>query len=150
MTQVLLLLVMPASLSERLRHQPGLQTDVRFSHFAFYFRFRSERRDRVHDDDVHRAAPYERIGDVERLLAVSGWETYSSSRFTPKFLAYTGSRACSASINAAMPPSFCASAMARRATVVLPEDSGPYISMILPRGMPPMPSATSSADSPRE
>ena len=44
---------------------------------------------------------------------------------TPKFLAYTGSRACSASINAALPPVFWTSAMAWRAKVVLPEDSGP-------------------------
>ena len=35
---------------------------------------------------------------------------------------------------AAMPPAFCASAMTCSATVVLPEDSGPKISEILPRG----------------
>jgi len=34
------------------------------------------------------------------------------------------------------------------ANVVFPEDSGPYISMILPRGTPPMPSAMSSEGAP--
>jgi hypothetical protein len=44
---------------------------------------------------------------------------------TPSFLAYSGSRACSASMKAAMPPAFWAFATACRATVVLPELSGP-------------------------
>ena len=48
-----------------------------------------------------------------------------------------GSRACSASINPAMPPLFCTSATIWSATVVLPLDSGPYTSMILPLGIPP-------------
>ena len=56
---------------------------------------------------------------------VSGWETSSASVSTPSFLAYSGSSACSASMNAAMPPACCAFATACRATVVLPEDSGP-------------------------
>ncbi len=56
---------------------------------------------------------------------VSGWDTHSSSTLTPRFLAYTGSSACSASTNAAMPPFFCDSAIACSARVVLPEDSGP-------------------------
>ena len=40
-------------------------------------------------------------------------------------IAETGSSACSASINPAMPPLFCTSATACSATVVLPLDSGP-------------------------
>ena len=56
---------------------------------------------------------------------VSGWETSRASVSTPSFLAYSGSSACSASMNAAMPPLRCALATAWRATVVLPEDSGP-------------------------
>jgi len=39
---------------------------------------------------------------------VSGWETSSASVSTPSFLAYSGSRACSASTNAAIPPAFWA------------------------------------------
>ena len=35
---------------------------------------------------------------------VSGWETSSASVSTPSFCAYSGSSACSASMNAAMPP----------------------------------------------
>ena len=79
---------------------------------------------------------------------VSGCATIKLSISTPKFLAYTGSRACSASIKAATPPSFCASAIACSATVVLPDDSGPYTSTILPLGNPPIPSAISRLKAP--
>ena len=41
----------------------------------------------------------------------SGCATIKESISTPRFAAYSGSSACSASINAASPPSFCASAM---------------------------------------
>ena len=44
---------------------------------------------------------------------------------TPSALAYAGSSACSASMNAATPPAFCALATACSAIVVLPLDSGP-------------------------
>ena len=54
-----------------------------------------------------------------------GWLTSSSSMLTPRRLAHDGSRACSASMNAATPPSFWAFAMQCRARVVLPPDSGP-------------------------
>ena len=54
---------------------------------------------------------------------VSGWETSSSSVSTPSFCAYSGSSACSASMNAAMPPGFCAFAMTCSASVVLPLSS---------------------------
>ena len=37
---------------------------------------------------------------------VSGWDTNNSSMSTPRAAAYTGSNACSASINAATPPAF--------------------------------------------
>ena len=74
---------------------------------------------------------------------LSGWEIYRLSISTPMFLAYTGSRACSASMKPAMPPRFCTSATMCRATVVLPEDSGPYTSTILPLGTPPNPRAIS-------
>ncbi len=78
----------------------------------------------------------------------SGWETRSSSMFTPRRWAYVGSRACSASTNAAIPPCRWASAMMWRQTVVLPEPSGPKTSTTRPRGMPPTPSAMSSASDP--
>ena len=81
---------------------------------------------------------------------VSGWEIRRSSIFTPSFRAYSGSRACSASINAAIPPAFCASAIMWSVTVVLPEDSGPYTSIIRPRGIPPTPSAMSRGRIPVE
>ena len=56
---------------------------------------------------------------------VSGCETMRLSVSTPSLRAYSGSSACSASMNAAMPPAAWALATACNATVVLPEDSGP-------------------------
>src|SRR3990167_2795233 len=81
---------------------------------------------------------------------LSGCETRSSSIFTPSLPAYCGSSACSASTNAQTPPFFCASAMTCSASVVLPEDSGPKISIIRPRGSPPTPSAASRPIEPVE
>ena len=75
---------------------------------------------------------------------LSGCETRRLSTSTPSFLAYSASSACSASMNAARPPVFCASAMMCSESVVLPLDSGPKISMMRPRGMPPTPRATST------
>src|SRR5271169_6693100 len=46
-------------------------------------------------------------------------------------------------MKAAWPPSFCASAITCRVSVVLPPDSGPYTSITRPRGKPPTPSAAS-------
>ena len=56
---------------------------------------------------------------------VSGWDTIKLSISTPNFFAYTGSNACSASINAASPPNFWAYAIMCNVSVVLPDDSGP-------------------------
>src|SRR2546425_7587146 len=81
---------------------------------------------------------------------VSGCETRRSSVWTPSFFAYPRSRACSASINAATPPAFCASAITCKESVVLPEASGPKISITRPRGKPPTPSARSSPNDPDE
>src|ERR1700719_3753321 len=69
---------------------------------------------------------------------------------TPSLRAYAGSSACSASTNAARPPAFCASAIICRVIVVLPEDSGPKISMTRPRGTPPTPNAASNEMEPVE
>ena len=79
---------------------------------------------------------------------LSGCDMYKLSTSTPIFFAYTGSRACSASMKPAMPPLFCTSATIWRATVVLPLDSGPYISTILPFGIPPSPNAISRLKEP--
>jgi hypothetical protein len=49
-----------------------------------------------------------------------------------------------------MPPRFCASATMWRHSVVLPEDSGPKISMMRPLGTPPTPNAMSSEMEPVE
>ncbi len=70
--------------------------------------------------------------------------------FTPILRAQEGSRACSASMNAATPFSFWAWAATVKARVVLPLDSGPKISTMRPRGMPLPPSARSSESEPVE
>ena len=80
--------------------------------------------------------------------ALPGWLTSSSSMFTPSFLHQDGSRACSTSMNAATPPVRWAFATACRASVVLPLDSGPKISMIRPLGSPLPPRARSSERAP--
>ncbi len=66
-----------------------------------------------------------------------------SSVLTPNLRACIASSACSASINAQIPPFCCACAMACNASVVFPDDSGPKISMIRPHGNPPTPIASS-------
>ena len=53
-------------------------------------------------------------------------------------------------MNAAIPPFFWASAITCSAMVVLPEDSGPKISITRPRGTPPTPRAASSEMEPVE
>src|SRR5437867_1179996 len=62
---------------------------------------------------------------------------------TPSFFAYSTSSACSASMYAAAPPWRWAFATTCSASVVLPLDSGPKISVTRPRGMPPIPIAAS-------
>src|SRR5439155_2961847 len=57
-------------LPQRLRHEPRLQPHLRVAHFAFDFRLRHERRDRVDDDDVDAVRSNEYLDDLERLLAV--------------------------------------------------------------------------------
>ena len=74
---------------------------------------------------------------------LSGCDISKFSVSIPSFSAYVLSNACSASINAAMPPFFCASAIQCIDNVVLPDDSGPYISTTLPCGSPPIPKAMS-------
>ena len=51
-------------------------------------------------------------------------------------------------MKAAIPPAFWASAMACSVRVVFPDDSGPKISITLPRGYPPTPRAISSPKEP--
>ena len=96
---------------------------------------------------------FERISVSAMLSAsspLSGCETRSSSSFRPTRRAYLGSSACSTSMKAARPPRRWASAMTLRQKVVLPDDSGPKISMIRPRGRPPTPKVRSMASEPVE
>ena len=66
------------------------------------------------------------VSTTSRAISpVSGWHTTTSSTSSPSLCEYSGSNACSASINATVPPTFCISAMECSASVVFPEDSGP-------------------------
>src|SRR3989442_2952289 len=85
-----------------------------------------------------------RISVISRPCSpVSGWDTSKLSMSTPSFLAYSTSSACSASMYAAAPPWRWAFPTTCNASVVLPLDSGPKISVTRPRGMPPIPIAAS-------
>ena len=80
----------------------------------------------------------------------SGCDMIRFSTSTPMRRAKLTSRACSASIKAAVPFCFCDSRMACNESMVLPAPSGPDISTIRPLGKPPMPSAASTASDPVE
>ena len=92
--------------AQGLAHEPGLQADVRIADLAFDFVFRHQGGDGVDDDHVHGV----RLDRASRRSSApssahDGWLTSKSSRSTPIRLAQAGSRACSASMNAATPPS---------------------------------------------
>src|ERR1022692_1217549 len=55
-------------LAQRLAHPPRLQTGKLVAHFAFDFRLRHERGDRVDDNDVDSARAHQHVGDFEALL----------------------------------------------------------------------------------
>ena len=59
-------------LAQRLRHQPGLETDVAVAHLALDLGPGHQRRHRVDDDEVDRAGADEHVGDLERLLTRVG------------------------------------------------------------------------------
>jgi hypothetical protein len=56
-------------LAQGLAHEARLQAHVLIAHLALDLGARHERRDRVDDDEIHRAAAHERLDDLERLLA---------------------------------------------------------------------------------
>ena len=59
-------------LAQRLRHQAGLEADLRVAHLALDFGARHQRRHRVDHDDVDRVGAHQHLDDLERLLAVVG------------------------------------------------------------------------------
>jgi hypothetical protein len=114
------------------------------AHVALDLVFGRERRDGVDDDDVDFAAPHELSTISSACSPVSGCEMRRSSIFTPSFFAYSGSSACSASMKSADAAFLLRFGDDMEESVVLPELSGPKISMMRPRGKPPMPSAQST------
>jgi hypothetical protein len=59
-------------LAERLRHEAGLEADMRVAHLALDLGARHEGGDGVDDDQVDRAGAHEHVGDLERLLTRVG------------------------------------------------------------------------------
>ena len=123
----LVLAITPASLRSAWRHQSRLKADVAIAHIALDFLPGHQRGHRVDDHDVDRAGAHQRLADVQRLLAVVRLRDVQLVNIHAQLaLAYTGSSACSASMNAAVPPDLLRLApRVCSASVVLPEDSGP-------------------------
>jgi hypothetical protein len=59
-------------LAQRLRHQARLQSGQRIAHLALDLGARHERGHAIDDNDIDRVAAYERLRDLERLLAGVG------------------------------------------------------------------------------
>src|SRR5438093_3726850 len=59
-------------LAQRLRHEPGLEADVRVAHLALDLRARHQGRHRVDHHHVHRARAHQVVGDLEGFLAGVG------------------------------------------------------------------------------
>ena len=137
-------------LAEGLRHEPSLQADVGIAHFAIELCLGHQGGDRVDYQHIDSARADQGFSDFERLLAEVGLRDEQVVGVHAEFLRVDGVEGCSASTKAARPPAFWASAMIWRVMVVLPEDSGPKISMTRPRGTPPTPRAASKLMEPVE
>ena len=59
-------------LPERLAHKPCLKSDVRIAHVALKLRLGNQRGNGVDNDNIYRAAPHERLRNIERLFAAVG------------------------------------------------------------------------------
>src|SRR6266699_3223334 len=142
-TEVRERLIAPASLRSawliRRACKPGSESPISPSISAFGTKAATES-----TTTTSTAPDRTRISVISRPCSpVSGWETSRLSMSTPSFFAYSTSSACSASMYAAAPPWRWAFATTCSASVVLPLDSGPKISVTRPRGMPPIPIAAS-------
>ncbi len=112
-------------LAQRLAHQPRLQAGQGVAHLAFDFGLGHQGGDRVHHDQIHGARAHQAVHDLQRLLAGVGLADQDVVQVHAQLLRVLVSSACSASMKAQVPPSFCISAITCSVSVVLPEDSGP-------------------------
>ena len=92
----------------------------------------------------------QRTGDFERLFAVVRLRNDQIVDIDAEFARIGRIERVFGIDEAAAPPAFCAWAITCSASVVLPDDSGPKISITRPRGKPPTPSAESSEMEPLE
>ena len=118
------------------------------AHFAFDFGARHQRGDGIDHDHVDRARAHQRVGDLERLLAGIGLGDEQFVEIDPELAGIDRIERVLGIDEGADAAVFWASAMMCRASVVLPDDSGPKISTTRPRGRPPMPSAMSRPSEP--
>jgi hypothetical protein len=95
-------------LAHRLAHEAGLQADVGVAHLALDLRLGDQGGDGVDDDDVDRVGADEHFADFQALLAGVGLTDEQVVDVDAQPRAQEGSRACSASMNAATPPAFWA------------------------------------------
>ncbi len=127
-----------------LAHQPGLQADVRIAHFAVQFLLRNQGGDGVDDDDVDGVALDEHFGDVHGLFAAAGLADQQRFEIDAQFFGPGGVEGMFGIDEGGDAAGRCARATTCRASVVLPLDSGPKISMMRPLGRPTPPRARSS------
>lgn len=118
------------------------------AHIALDLRARNESRNGVDNYNVDSARTGQRFGYLERLLAVIRLRDKESIDVNAEIRGVYGVKRVLGVNERASPPILCASATTWRASVVLPDDSGPYISIILPRGSPPIPVAASRVTEP--
>ena len=136
-------------LAQGLRHQARLQADVRLAHLALDLGLGHQGRHRVDDDDVHRVGADQHLGDLQGLLAVVGLGDQQVVDVDAELAGVLGvERVLGVDEGGDAAASSAPGAMTWRASVVLPDDSGPKISTTRPRGIPPMPSAASTASEP--
>ena len=95
------------------------------AHLAFDFGAWRQRGDRIDDENVNRAGADQRIGDFERLFAGIGLRDQQVFEIDAELAGIDRVKRMFGIDEAQMPPFFWASAMVCRASVVLPELSGP-------------------------
>ena len=124
-TMVLRAVDRAGELAQRLAHQAGLQAHVAVAHLAFDLGARHERRDRIDDQHVDRAGADERIGDLERLLAGIGLRDQKVVDIDAELAGIDRIERVLGVDEGANAALFLRLGDACKASVVLPEDSGP-------------------------
>lgn len=103
-----------------------MQAHVLVAHFAFQFGFGDKRGNRIDNQDVDSAGADQRIGNFERLFAGIGLGNQQIFKVNADFFGISGVKGMfGVNKGARCPAFFCACAITLKASVVLPELSGP-------------------------